>query len=211
MNFSELIYWIPSVIVALTVHELSHGLAAYFLGDKSVKDDGRLSLNPIRHIDPIGFICLLVMQFGWAKPVMIDTRNFKDPKNDMAITAFSGPLSNLLLAMVCFLITTPLEILYAGSSPIVVHLYVFLLYLIRINIILAVFNMLPFPPLDGSKVFGVALPDRLYFKMMSADRIGFIILMIMIITGAFGTIFSPIIQALHNAMSSFAQAIYSFL
>ena len=198
-------------MICLTIHEFSHGFAAFLLGDTLAKNDGRLSLNPIRHIDPIGFICLLFFRFGWAKPVMIDPHNFKDPKNDMAITAFAGPLSNLMLAFVCILITTPMNALYNGDSVIVIYSYFFLQYLIYINIILAVFNMLPLPPLDGSKVFGVILPERLYFQMMSADRIGFIILIIMISTGAFGTILSPIIEGLHRVLSILAQNIYFFL
>ncbi|MCL2699727.1 MAG: site-2 protease family protein [Defluviitaleaceae bacterium] len=198
-------------MLALTVHEFSHGFAAFLLGDNHARDHGRLSLNPIRHIDPIGFLFILTMGFGWAKPVMIDTYRFKDPKNDMAITAFAGPLSNLVLAFACLMIIVPMERLYTGSSQTVIYFYSFLQIMVTINLILAVFNMLPLPPLDGSKVFGVALPRDLYFRMMSADRIGFVILIVLLWTGQFGRILSPIMGGLRGALLFVVQGIYFFL
>jgi Zn-dependent protease len=205
-------YRVPAILICLTVHEFAHGFAAFLLGDTRAKEDGRLSLNPIRHIDPIGFICLLLFRFGWAKPVMVDAYNFKDPKNDMAITAFAGPLSNLVTAFVGFLIVVPMEILYTGQSAIVEYLYIFLVYyLIPYNIAIAIFNMLPLPPLDGSKVFGVALPEHLYFKMMQANRIGFVILIILVFTNAISYILGKPFAAVLSAMRMLAEYIYFFL
>jgi Zn-dependent protease len=177
-------------MLALSLHEAAHGFVAYKLGDPTAKSVGRLSLNPAKHFDVIGFIMLIFLGFGWAKPVPIDTRNFKKPKRDMAISAIAGPLSNLTLALV---FTVFFKIYYEVSrSPefdtILLNtpwriLGIFLYYGIRLNIMFAVFNLLPIPPFDGSRLLLAFLPTRIYFKIQRYERYIFIALIVLLFTG----------------------------
>ena len=179
---------LPMVLLALSVHETAHGYAAYKLGDPTARSLGRLTLNPLKHIDPIGFICMLLFHFGWAKPVPINTRYFKKPRLGMAITAAAGPISNILLAVILAGLLR-LEVLLAdvlcsedivtfimGGTEIsaVFKIFSALAYMLYIGIILnlglAVFNMLPFPPLDGSRIFYLFLPVNWYFTVMKYER-----------------------------------------
>ena len=168
---------LPIIFLSLSVHEVAHGYAAYKLGDPTARNLGRLSLNPIKHLDPIGFICMLLCGFGWAKPVPINTRYFKKPKRDMAITGAAGPISNLLLAFIFALLARVAEIVFftlPATSSLTVNVYVLLILFLQIgvsiNITLAVFNLLPVPPLDGSRIFLGFLPTDTYFKIMRYER-----------------------------------------
>lgn len=167
--FLELIIIFPTVLIALTFHECAHGFIAYRLGDPTAKYMGRLTLNPIRHIDPIGAICMLVAHFGWAKPVPIDITNFKHPKRDLALSAVAGPISNIILGIFgCFLFTLVTHLLptYTNEYPnefvlnLAKILIQFVFYFGWLNISLALFNLLPIPPLDGSKILYAFLPPR---------------------------------------------------
>ena len=167
---------IPVVLISLTVHEVSHGLMAYRLGDTTARDMGRLSLNPLRHLTLIGSLCMLLFGFGFAKPVPIDTRRFKNPKRDMALTAIAGPLSNFILAFFgviieAVLLKIPLntEVKDFGYWVIVIT-YSFIYAFIMLNIGLGMFNLIPLPPLDGSRVLLVFLPQRLYFGVMKYEQ-----------------------------------------
>lgn len=151
------------VFLILPFHEWAHAFTASLIGDKAVKYRGRLSINPLSHIDPMGALCLLLFGFGWAKPVPIDPRNFKNPKLGMAITAIMGPVANLLAAFVGLLILTALNIFASGflyTTEIGRFVLAFLSFYISCNIGLAVFNLIPIPPLDGSKVLFLFLPDN---------------------------------------------------
>lgn len=203
---------IPAIIIALTVHEFSHGFAAFLLGDKTAKIDGRLSFNPLRHLDPIGMLCLIFIGFGWAKPVMVDPHQFKYPKQDMAITAAAGPLSNFILAFIVILIYYPLLFLAVTGSIDMDISYVldFLWVLFSINIVLGIFNLLPIPPLDGSKVFGFLLPEPLYFRFISF-RYGIVFLLVLIYSGQTFNIINPIIIAMYNGYFYIVQRIFFFL
>lgn len=174
----DLIILIAAVLVCLMVHEVSHGLAAYFLGDPTAKTQRRLSFNPLRHIDPFGALMMLLVGFGWAKPVPVDMRYFKKPKLGMAVTALAGPVSNFLLAyvalLICYII---LGLSGAFVSDFVSYVIVFLVKISNLSIGLGVFNLIPFPPLDGSKVLGAFVPDRIYYKILRYEFAGTFILM----------------------------------
>lgn len=176
----NLIYYIflaIALVIAITIHEYSHALAADRLGDPTPRSLGRLSLNPLRHLDPLGTLMIFVLRFGWGKPVPIDAYNLKNPRRDELIIALAGPVSNLILATLLSLLSNLIPQNFILLS--------FLFTLIQINIILAVFNLLPIPPLDGSKIFLNLLPVDTSIKWQEAfDRFGIIILLV--------TLFIPI-------------------
>lgn len=176
MNFlrplTDYIYMIPAILISLTFHELSHAFVSYKLGDPTAKNQGRLSLNPLKHLDPLGTIMLLVSNFGWAKPVPINPMYYKDKRKGTMFVSIAGPLSNLLLATIAYILIYIIEGKYAlkGVGQSGQMFYVFLLYMKAINIGLAAFNILPFPPLDGSKIFGGFLSPQNYYKMLSYEN-----------------------------------------
>lgn len=190
----RIIVWVIPVIFAITVHETAHGWVAKKYGDNTAKMLGRLTLNPLKHIDPVGTILLpgiLLLTgtgfiFGWAKPVPVDARNFKNPRQDMAIVALAGPVSNLLMAVGWALIarvgvtinvdfmTQPM--IYWGIAG------------ISINLVLALINLIPIPPLDGSRVVSGILPNRWAWQYNKLERYGFLILLLMLFTGTLNVI-----------------------
>lgn len=169
---------VAAVLLCLTVHELCHGLAALSLGDPTAKSMDRLSLNPLRHIDWLGLLMMFTVGFGWAKPVPVDPRYFKDPKKGMALTALAGPASNFMLAFSLILISKGIY-LYADYTPVWNGIYNFLHLTAILSIGLGLFNLLPIPPLDGAKVLGGLLPDRTYFALMRYERYGMLLLLLM--------------------------------
>ena len=177
-----------AIIPAMCFHEYAHGWVSYKLGDPSPKYDGRLSLNPLRHVDPIGALCLIVANFGWAKPVQVNPTYYKDPKKGMALVALAGPVANFILALICFIITNIIAKVSGGSVSIVTfYIYQFFMLSAMVNVGLGVFNLIPLPPLDGSKVIGVFLPTDWYFKFMRFEQYGFILLFVLLIAGLLDT------------------------
>lgn len=164
------------VFLVMPLHEFAHGFVAYKLGDKTAKNMGRLRFSPAAHIDPIGALMILLVGFGWAKPVPVNPRNFKNPKVGMAITAVAGPVSNLLAALVGGLFVNGLiALVYNVSMPEFMYtvlnlIYIFFSYFLSVNISLAVFNLIPIPPLDGSKILFAFLPDKLVYKIYQYER-----------------------------------------
>ena len=161
------------IFFTLPVHEWAHGFVATKLGDPTPRYQGRLSLNPLKHIDYVGALCILLVGVGWAKPVQVDMRYFKNPKRDMAITAAAGPLMNLLVSFVLLLIYNFISVFVAVPS---LAAYIVLCFVL-ININLAVFNLIPIPPFDGSRILSAFLPDRIYYRLMQYERIIFIIVL----------------------------------
>ncbi len=182
-NLTSLGLRVVSVFLCLTIHETSHGLAAYALGDPTAKKEHRLSLNPLRHIDPLGLLMMFFVGFGWAKPVPVDMRYFKNPKSGMALTALAGPLSNFVLAIILLLICKYMAYTVAVTA-FTLGLYQFLFITAFLSVGLGTFNLLPIPPLDGSKVLFSFLPDRMYLKLMYYERYGMILLLAMAFLGA---------------------------
>ena len=182
---------LPVLLIAFSVHETAHGYAAYRLGDPTARNLGRLTLNPLRHLDPMGFVCMLLAGFGWANPVPINSRYFKKPRRDIALVGFAGPLSNLLLSVVFLLLLRFLGFGWLATLPLKTQLQanlvyftlLFLYYGVYMNVTLAIFNLLPVPPLDGSRIFYVFLPPRLYYKVMQHERTITLVVMALLLLG----------------------------
>jgi Zn-dependent protease len=208
LDWSVLTHILMSVIPALlciTLHELSHGYVAYRLGDNTAKNMGRLTLNPIKHIDIVGLIMMVAFKFGWAKPVPVDMRNFKHPKRDMAITALAGPLANVLICCV-FLFVYGLVYLpcnLSGNSFFgdVLDMVYITAYL---SIALAVFNIIPIPPLDGSKVLFSLMSDADYYKLMRYERYGMLLLLILIATNVLANPLQIVTRSIFKILFVFA-------
>ena len=173
---TDYLYIIPAALIAIMLHEISHGLMSYLLGDPTPKRQGRLSLNPKKHLDPVGTLCLIFFHVGWAKPVVVNSEYYKKPRLGLFLVSLAGPLTNFILALVsvfgmCFIIK------HAQSySEIANAALNFFMYLAIINIGLGVFNLLPIPPLDGSKILGSFLKGEAYYQYMKYQEYGFLIL-----------------------------------
>ena len=184
LDWSYLLYIALSVLPALiciTLHECAHGWAAYRLGDDTAKRMGRLTINPLKHIDIIGLAMMVLFRFGWAKPVPVDMRKFKNPKRDMAVTAAAGPLMNVILclaALFLYGLTAP-GAFYRGGA--LYYLNEGLYLTAYLSLALALFNIIPIPPLDGSKVLYSFISDRAYMQLMRYERYGMIALLALIV------------------------------
>lgn len=201
---------LPVILLSLSLHETAHGYAAWRLGDPTARNLGRLTLNPFKHLDPAGFVCMLLAGFGWANPVPINSRYFKKPRRDIAIVGFAGPLSNLLLAVVFLLLLRFAGFGWLVTLPkntqlqinLVNFTLLFLYYGVYMNVTLAVFNLLPVPPLDGSRIFYVFLPPRLYYKVMQHERTITLVVLALLLLGPLSSLInlisSLIIKGLFN-------------
>lgn len=194
---------IPALI-CITLHELSHGFVAYKLGDDTAKRAGRLSLNPLRHLDPMGMLMMVVFRFGWAKPVPVNMYRFKDPKRGMAVTALAGPVSNILISLVFLFLYGALYLPLQRSG---VGLYVLEMLQVTayLSLSFAVFNFLPIPPLDGSKVLFSVVSDEAYRKLMRYERYGSIALLLLVSTGILGRPLSTAVHFLYAHLIPVAQ------
>lgn len=189
----EFLINLPGLLIAIVLHELAHGYTAYFLGDKTAKSQGRLSLNPLKHIDPMGFIFMLVFKFGWAKPVPINPLNFKNRKRDTFLVSIAGVVTNFIIAIIAAFIITYVPI----SNEI---LFQMVLTTLWYNIMLGVFNLLPFPPLDGSKVVASFLPVKYEYYFYKYERYFYFVLVILIFTNVTDKIIGPIIDFVLNVI-----------
>lgn len=168
-------------LICITLHECAHGWAAYRLGDDTAKRAGRLTLNPIKHIDIVGLLMLVVLHFGWAKPVPVDMRNFKNPKEGMALCAAAGPIANLLITVVMLFLYGMLAVPLVKAGEIGYYVAEMLYITAYLSLTLAIFNIIPIPPLDGSKVLYSFISERSYRKLMYYERYGMIALLFLVL------------------------------
>ncbi|MBQ8380024.1 MAG: site-2 protease family protein [Clostridia bacterium] len=191
----QFIYTLPALLLSLSVHEYAHAWMAYKLGDISQKIRGRLTMDPTKHIDPFGFICIALLGVGWGRPVMVDDRNFKDRAKGTMLTSLAGPVANILLALLLTLVLKVLIMVGAvdlvATSKVVEILVSMLLLTIQFNVIFGIFNMIPLPPLDGSKVLFYFLPSKLKPIMYTLERYSFIIILVLFMTDLSSVIIQP--------------------
>jgi Zn-dependent protease len=196
---SQIVLLIVPVLFSITVHEVSHGYAAYLFGDPTAKMAGRLTLNPIKHIDPIGMLVLFITRMiGWAKPVPVDPRHFKRPRQDMVWVSLAGPASNLVLAAL-----TAAVLKLVGPSLATTYLYPLVIMgqlMVMINVGLAVFNLIPIHPLDGSHIMEGLLPPKMAFEYSKLQPYGFIILLVLIFTRVVDFVIAPIITTIYGML-----------
>ncbi|MCD7947488.1 MAG: site-2 protease family protein [Oscillospiraceae bacterium] len=209
MDWDALIRLIISAIACLlciTVHELCHGLAAYRLGDPTAKNAGRLTLNPIKHLDIVGLVMMLVAKVGWAKPVPVNMNYFKNPKRGMALTALAGPLSNFItgfisLALLSLMIHFPLRSL---PNTVLSLLVSFLASVTIFSIGMGVFNLIPISPLDGSKIFFSFLPDRIYYGILKYERY---VMIVLVLLTFFGFLSRPLSFLINGVLRGYCAAL----
>ncbi len=211
MGLQRVLISLPAIILAIGIHEASHAFAAYSLGDNTAKNLGRLSLNPVKHIDPIGFLMLLLVGFGWAKPVPINPNNFKDYKKGTVLTALAGPVSNIVIAIIASFIYWTSIGMYVEYTKMGFVFAQMMIMIIIINVNLAVFNLLPIPPLDGAKVAGILLPTKWYRNMLNYENMVQLIIALLLFSGLLGGILSPITQSLLNLILTITKIIVGFI
>lgn len=212
------------VFLVMPVHEYAHGFAAEKLGDPTPRWQGRMTLNPLKHVDYVGAVMIFLIGFGWAKPVQVDSRYFKKPKRDMAVTALAGPLSNIIFAFISALIRSVLLFIIIKSGHMfdyiafisgqnhdsywLVVLFIIVMifeYVILINLSLAVFNMIPIPPLDGSKILYAVLPERIYWSIMRYEKYLYFALLILLFAGSgLSGVISRIVYSIANVLTDIA-------
>lgn len=189
LNLMNILINIPVTLIALSGHELAHGWVSEKLGDPTPRQQGRMTLNPMAHLDVVGTLLMIFTGFGWAKPVMVNPMYYKDRKKGMALTAAAGPAANLIMAFLMLLILTILQIIFFKlriTMPQIIPTIAYV-FIIR-NLCFMVFNIIPIPPLDGAKILGMFLPNSAYYTMLRYERYCMILLMILSLTGVFGSI-----------------------
>ena len=201
----QIVAGLPGLIIAMTVHEFAHAITAVKLGDPTPKMQGRLTLNPAAHIDPVGLLMLFLVRFGWAKPVMINPYNFKNPRRDDILVSLAGPFANLLTAFLALIVMVLL--LKFGVHMTAGMNTVFTLILIY-NINFAIFNMIPIPPLDGSKVLIQLLPYELARRFHELERYSFLILIVFLMTPILGSILVPMQRLILRMFESIISVIF---
>ena len=211
MNFFNIIVRAIVLLTAIPVHEAAHAYVADRMGDPTGKYMGRLTLNPAAHFDLIGSLAMILTGIGWAKPVPINPRNFRDPKKGMAISAAAGPVSNLIVAGISLAAAKILMYLSfaTGANTVISTLFTILRTMCYINISLAIFNLIPIPPFDGSRIFNYFLPDKFYFKVMEYEQYIMIGLLLLLFTGILDlplSVISGVVYGVLDKMTYFIDA-----
>ncbi len=197
----ELSIRLLAVVAILPVHELAHALVADKLGDTTARRMGRLTLNPLRHLDLLGTVMVLFAGFGWAKPVPVDMRAFKNPKRGMAVVALAGPVSNFVLTMLFLLVQKVLVLVFGRGMPEAVYNVIQIFDMLAyISTALGVFNLLPIPPLDGSRILGLFLPDKLYYGIMRYERFIMLGVFALLFTGVLSAPLAIVIEQMYNLL-----------
>lgn len=199
LNLRQIIFLIPCILAGFTVHEASHAFTAVRLGDSTPCEQGRCTWNPLAHIDLIGMALIIFAGFGWARPVPINPQNFRNPKRDGITVAMAGPAANLILACIFVVLTKIVSLTGAFSAaPVGPNIYDFFSDMVWVNLLLAVFNLLPIPPLDGSSLVLAAIPDRYAAQKAAFSRYGALILLVVILAGSFTSVnIFPIGRVIH--------------
>ena len=206
---SSLMASIVLIFVISPLHELAHGFAAIKLGDNTPRYQGRMTLNPLAHIDYTGALMMVLFGFGWAKPVQVNMYNFKNPKRDMAITALAGPLSNFLFAFVIGLFLAPvIKWYYTSQSELAFLLFGIMEYLIIYSLYICFFNLIPIAPLDGSRILSAVLPNRYYYAIMRLERYSFLIIVVLFYVLDFGAGISSVAYNIANGFLSLSNLIF---
>lgn len=210
MALISVLLTVPTVLIALSLHEAAHAFVAYKCGDPTARNLGRLTMNPFKHLDPIGTLCMLIFGYGWAKPVPVNSRYFKKPKKGMALTALAGPVMNLLLGFIgVTFYALFFRLLERHARNVFLEAAVlFFFNFFRLNILYAVFNLIPIPPFDGSRVAFVFLPDKFYYGVMKYERILMIVVLIGFATGLFWTPVDLIAGLIQKGMLSLISLIF---
>lgn len=195
------------VFCCMPVHELAHGWVAYKLGDNTAKNQGRLSFNPLAHLSPIGTVMIFLFGIGYAKAVPVNPNNFKNPKQGMALTALAGPVSNIIMSFISIWIAYIFAALLPYGTFASVLIY-FFYFAANVNVVLAVFNLFPIPPLDGSKILAAVLPDEIYYKYMQYERYIMIVLLALLFFGVLSTPISWLSDKLLNLISFVPRLIF---
>ena len=204
----QLIILAPPLLLALTLHEFAHGYVAFRLGDPTAQAAGRLTLNPLKHLDPLGTIAFFIVHLGWAKPVPVNPGYFKNPQKDMLWVALAGPATNLVLAIVSAVMSKVVWVVAqtlpysALGEAILVPLNHTLIASVWINLVLCIFNFLPIPPLDGSRILAGVLPPALARSYISIEKYGFILLIILALSGVLSKMIIPLIQFANSLLLS---------
>ena len=194
---------VPMVLIALMFHELAHGFVSIKLGDPTPRNQGRMTLNPLAHLDLVGTLLMIFTGFGWAKPVQINPRYYKDPKKGMAITAIAGPLMNFFLAIIAMLLYGIYFIIVSKTGLMegaMMSVSYLVMRFVTLNLCFMVFNFIPIPPLDGSRVLCIFLSNRAYFKVQEYERYSFLILILLSATGTFDRLIGTGVGVIFNGM-----------
>lgn len=213
LNLATAIIYILSALAVIfltsPIHEFAHGFIADRLGDPTARYQGRLTLNPFAHIDYMGALGILLVGFGGARPVPVNPYNFRNPKRDMVFVAVAGPLSNVVAAFVCMVLAN--LVLVTTRTLVFYYVFSFFYFIAQINVRLAVFNLIPVPPLDGSRILAQFLPNRIYYKLMQYERYIYFILIILVFSGSLSGPISNVSNALMRGISDLASLPFKFL